>query len=298
MKVFFSPEYCIAGSRFETLQKSGWVAASLERRPITGVQVLAPALLDEEALLDVHDETYVEAIRTGKPRWHAQAQGFEWCDALWTATLASSSGAVAAALHALRSGGVAGSLSSGLHHARVDTGAGFCTFNGLALAGRAALAAGAERVLLLDFDAHGGGGTWSLLSGDPAFTSVDVCTYDYDRFSSRRWKNVLVTNPQTYAATIERELSLLDDAGSFDLCLYNAGMDPCELSDQGLPGLKQSVLAERERLVFDWCRAHALPVAFVLAGGYLSPRLDRGGLVSLHRETLRAAAASAPLEAQ
>lgn len=105
-----------------------------------------------------------------------------------------------------------------------------------------------------------------------------------------------MTSPHAYVATIERELSSLD--GSFDLCLYNAGMDPCELSDQGMPGVKASALAARERLVFDWCHAHAVPVAFVLAGGYLSKRLDRGGLVSLHRETLLAAAASAPLDAQ
>jgi acetoin utilization deacetylase AcuC-like enzyme len=78
--------------------------------------------------------------------------------------------------------------------------------------------------------------------------------------------------------------------GQFDLCLYNAGMDPCELSDQGMPGLKQSMLARRERMVFDWCASRAVPVAFVLAGGYLSPRLDRGGLVSLHCETITAAA--------
>lgn len=296
MKVFYSPEYCVPGSRHETLQKSGWLAASLERRPIAGVEVVAPAPLDESSLLDVHDEAYVNAIRSGKPRWQAEAQGFEWCDALWSAALASSAGVVSAALNALQHRAVSGSLSSGLHHARFDTGAGCCTFNGLALAARAAVAAGAERVLLLDLDAHGGGGTWSLLSSDPAFTSLDICTFDYDRFSSRRWKNVLVTNPQAYVATIERELCSLE--GSFDLCLYNAGMDPCELSDQGMPGVKTSALAARERLVFDWCRARALPVAFVLAGGYLSQRLDRGGLVALHRETLLAAAASAPLDAQ
>lgn len=290
LTLFYSPDYCVAGSPHETLQKAAWIAASLEKRPIDGVELQAPPTLDHETLLEVHTERYVEAIRTGKPRWQAEAQGFEWCDALWTAATASSAGAVAAALHALANGGVAGSLSSGLHHARADVGEGCCTFNGLALAGRAALRAGAERVLILDLDAHGGGGTWSLLSGDPSFVSLDVCTYDFDRAHSRGWRNVLVTRPESYCATIEQELARLD--GAFDLCLYNAGMDPCELSDQGLPGLKQSALARREQLVFQWCRARALPVAFVLAGGYLSRRLDRGGLVSLHRETIRAAAAA------
>ncbi len=288
--VFYSPAFCVQGSPYETLQKAAWIAASLERRPIPGVELKAPRALEDEDLLAVHTERYVEAIRTGKPRWQAEAQGFPWSEALIGAAAASSGGAVAAALHALQSGGVAGSLSSGLHHARADAGEGCCTFNGLALAGRAAVAAGAKRVLILDFDAHGGGGTWSLLSGDPAFVSVDVCTYDFDRVpASRQWKSVLVTRPELYCATIERELEHLEDAGAFDLCLYNAGMDPCELSDQGLAGIKQSALAKREQMVFEWCRSNGVPVAFVLAGGYLSPKLDRGGLVSLHRETIQAA---------
>lgn len=45
----------------------------------------------------------------------------------------------------------------------------------------------------------------------------------------------------------------------------------------------------RERLVFDWCRRRGIPIAFVLAGGYLGPGLDESGLVALHRLTLSAA---------
>jgi acetoin utilization deacetylase AcuC-like enzyme len=291
--VFYSPTFCVEGSGSETLQKAGWVASSLARRPVAQVEVKAPELLEEDQLLDVHAEKYLEAVRTGKPRWQAESQGFTWCEELWGAALASTSGAVAAALHALETRGVAGSLSSGLHHARADAGEGCCTFNGLALAARAAVTAGARRVLILDLDAHGGGGTWSLLSGDRAFRSLDVCTYDFDRMpSSKQWKNVLVTKPELYCETIERELAGIDEVGEFDLCLYNAGVDPCELSDQGMRGIKPSMLARRERLVFAWCRANSLPVAFVLAGGYLSPKLDRGGLVALHRETIVAAASS------
>lgn len=62
---------------------------------------------------------------------------------------------------------------------------------------------------------------------------------------------MLVSQPTLYCSTIERELARLDDPRSFDLCLYNAGVDPCELSDQGLPGLRPAALAQRERLVFE-----------------------------------------------
>lgn len=291
LTIYYSSAYCVDGSAHDTLRKASWVAASLTRRPIAGVVLGEPRPLDSEELLTVHTEEYVEAVLTGKPRWQAQSQGFEWCEALYPAAAASSGGAVAAALHALENGTVAGSLSSGLHHARADVGEGYCTFNGLALAARAAVAAGASRVLILDFDAHGGGGTWSLLSGDPAFSCLDISTYDFDRFpNTRGWRSVLVSKADRYGSTIEKELRAIEEPSSFDLCLYNAGMDPCELSDQGLPGLRQGALAQREQLVFQWARAAGLPVAFVLAGGYLSSRLDRGGLIALHRETVQRAA--------
>jgi acetoin utilization deacetylase AcuC-like enzyme len=83
-------------------------------------------------------------------------------------------------------------------------------------------------------------------------------------------------------------------APALDVCLYNAGMDPyqgCAIG--GLAGIDRGVLEERERLVFEWCRRQGLPIAFVLAGGYLGPGLDRAGLADLHRLTLEAAAATA-----
>ena len=73
-------------------------------------------------------------------------------------------------------------------------------------------------------------------------------------------------------------------------CAYNAGMDPHEhCPTGGLAGIDAGMLAERERRVFAWCVRRRLPVAFVLAGGYLGSRLGIGALVALHRSTLIAA---------
>ena len=67
-------------------------------------------------------------------------------------------------------------------------------------------------------------------------------------------------------------------------------MDPHQASPGGIPGITFATLAERERLVFAWARERRLPVAFVLAGGYLSPDLSQDDLVGLHRLTIAAAA--------
>jgi hypothetical protein len=79
---------------------------------------------------------------------------------------------------------VAGALSSGLHHARADRGAGFCTFNGLAVTAHAALDFGAERPQVLDLDAHCGGGTRSMTDPD-SVVQIDVSTVGFDRWSPR-----------------------------------------------------------------------------------------------------------------
>lgn len=42
-------------------------------------------------------------------------------------------------------------------------------------------------------------------------------------------------------------------------------------------------------MVFGWARSRGLPLAFVIAGGYLGDDVDRQRLVDLHRMTLSAA---------
>jgi len=257
------------------------------------VELVSPPSLSYEQLLQVHAPAYVEAVQTGLPRHLAESQGFDWDAGLWPMVLASNGGAVAAALAALRSG-VSGSLSSGLHHARREHGASFCTFNGLVLAAREALAAGAGSVLILDLDAHCGGGTASLIAEEPRIWQLDISVCDVDSYESRERATLrMVREAAAYLGEIERGLHDVQRRGRhFDLCLYNAGMDPYEgCNVGGLPGITSEMLCAREQLVFDWCRERQLAIAFVLAGGYKGDRLTRKGLVNLHRLTLSAATA-------
>lgn len=292
MRLFYSPAYVLAGYAFDTTRKSGWIAESLAQAPIPGVEIEPPAPLTPAEVEAIHDRAYVAAVHIGEPRVLAQSQGFRWDAGIWPMVLASNGGAVAAARAALEDG-VAGSLSSGLHHARRDHGAGYCTFNGLVLAARAAQAAGARRILILDLDAHCGGGTDSLIGADPDVWHLDVAVHPFDAYApGPRATLDLVTTAADYLPTIRARLRELAEHGpAFDLCLYNAGMDPyAGCPNGGLPGISEDILAERERLVFAWCRERRLPVAFVLAGGYIGSRLPAAGLVALHRLTLAAAA--------
>jgi acetoin utilization deacetylase AcuC-like enzyme len=97
-----------------------------------------------------------------------------------------------------------------------------------------------------------------------------------------------------YLPTIRARLAALDAEPAPDILLYNAGMDPFEeCGVGGLDGITAEILREREQLVFDWAQTRAIPVAFVLAGGYATGSDARHRLVDLHRATIVAAAGSA-----
>lgn len=290
--MFYLADYVAAADAFDTTRKAAWVASSLAERPIPGVVLIEPPLLTPSQIEQVHCRRYVRAVRTGKPMSLAETNGFDWDPGIWTSALASTSGMVAAALYAIRRRLVVGSLSSGLHHARRGSGGGFCTFNGLALAARAAIDAGAQRVLILDLDAHAGGGTFSLVRDWPEVWGVDVSiTKQVDRYKPRqgdRFRLDIVSDGGAYLPTIRARLEALAPVG-FDLVLYNAGMDPHEDS-WGIEGIAADTLAERERVVFRWAADCGVPVAFCLAGGYTGARMSQDCLVALHRLTIAAAA--------
>ena len=289
LQVFYLPAYVGAAHSFETTRKAAWVADALKAQPIAGLRLSAHEALTEAQVSQVHAPAYVQAVRTGEPRWLAESQGFSWDQQLWNMVLASNGGVVAAARAALKDG-VAGALASGLHHARRDHGAGFCTFNGLAIAVQAMQAEGVGRILILDLDAHCGGGTHSLVADNPQVRQLDIAVNPFDMYEPAAHNSLdLLTNADDYLPLLARRLREVESE-PFDLCLYNAGMDPHEdCPVGGLSGMTAERIAQRERMVFDWCRQRALPVAFVLAGGYIGPRLDQEGLVRLHYSTLQAA---------
>jgi acetoin utilization deacetylase AcuC-like enzyme len=289
MKVFYSPDYVAAAEAFDTTRKAGWIAESLEKDPIAGVQVVAPAPLTFADIATVHDPAYVRAVRTGQPRDLAESQGFKWDAGMWKAVTASNGGVVAAAYAALDDG-ASGSLSSGMHHAQQSSGAAYCTFNGLVIAARKLLSEGVRSVLIIDLDAHCGGGTFSLIDGDARIRHMDVGVNALDAYWMSGANTLdIVREADKYLPLIRERLDEI--TGDFALCLYNSGMDPDERCiTGGAPGITAGMLLRREQIVFDWARKRRMPIAFVLAGGYTGQSLSKDELVKLHRLTIETAA--------
>ncbi|MFM7046057.1 MAG: hypothetical protein ACKOYG_11015 [Ilumatobacteraceae bacterium] len=289
--VFFAPGYNTERIRLETVNKAVHIAASLRHRLISGVIIKVPEALTEDEVAAVHDRDYITAVRDGEPSGLAGSGIGRWHPDIFKCVTLSNGGVVAAVLEAMHTGRNAGSLSSGLHHARAGSGAGFCTFNGLAIAARRAVQEGATRVLIIDFDAHFGGGTASIIDGDPAIEQIDVSVANYDSYRGVPNARATLAEHGRYLETIEEFLAAVADPGSIDVVIYNAGMDPHQFcSTGGRKDITTEVLAAREEMVFSWARTHGLPVAWVLAGGYMSERLDMDGIVDLHRLTIEASA--------
>jgi acetoin utilization deacetylase AcuC-like enzyme len=293
MRLFFSRQYLSSGHEFDTTRKAGWIVNSLADRPIPGVELVEPIPLSADDCAVVHDPVYIQAVQTGEPTYLAQSQGFSWDPGLFPAVCASNGGIVAAALEALQTG-VSGSLSSGLHHAGKDRGRGYCTFNGLVIAARKALEAGSKSVLILDLDAHCGGGTASLIEGLAGIHQVDISVSHFDGYEGMT-NSVLemVDMADEYLPVIKRHLDEVMSAPP-DLVIYNAGMDPFEdCSTGGLAGITFEMLREREQMVFSTFRKDGIPIAFALAGGYVGWKLSQERLVNLHRLTIEAGASFA-----
>lgn len=291
LEIYYDDNYTLLSHSFETTRKAGWIAESLIQKPIPEVLVRRPKPLTRRDLLEVHSADYVDALESGDPRPLAQSQGFPWEQDLLLMALFTSGGVVAAVESAGRFG-IAGSFSTGLHHARRSTGKGFCTINGLVIAAKKAIGQGYRRVLILDLDAHCGGGTQDCIAFEPQIFQLDISVHPFDRYESgSNSRLVMIDQGGDYLALLEHELETLAASGErWDLCLYNAGMDPFEYCPHGgLEGVSRRVLMDRERIVFRWCRSQKIPVAFVIAGGYLGRRLERQDLVELHRMTIEAA---------
>lgn len=281
--VYYNSIYTAAKYAFETTRKSGLIADSLGDH--AHARIVDPHDHTDQTILhlaDTHDPRYVAAVQTGTPVNLAEQQGFEWDPGIFPMATAHAAGLVAAVNHVLTTDStMAGTLSSGLHHARYKHGAGFCTFNGLSIATREAFRLGADRVLVLDFDAHAGGGTRETTDHDRV-VQVDVTVSPFDLWKVANDDDLLMVAPHSEHNYLDLIDEALDHAASvpFDVVLYNAGMDPANSY------VTFEELAIREQYVYDWAVAQGKPLVYSMAGGYLDNHITWSDIVDLHRFTI------------
>jgi acetoin utilization deacetylase AcuC-like enzyme len=154
------------------------IEAELERRSWLGYERREAPKVAEEALLAVHPQSHVDAVRSMSER------GGGAFDLDTTA----SEGSYEAALHA--AGGACAMVEALLgeepqvgfcglrppgHHAEPETAMGFCLFNNIAVATQHALdSLDVDRVFILDWDVHHGNGTNDIFHATDAVLFASI----------------------------------------------------------------------------------------------------------------------------
>ena len=262
-----------------------------EAAPASAITLRSPEPATNRELRRAHASSYVERVVLGElsPR-EIRAIGFPWSPELVERSRRSS-GATIEACRAALEDGLAVNLAGGTHHAFRDRGQAFCIFNDSAVAARAMLAEKrARRVLVVDCDVHQGNGTAAIFAGDPAVFTFSI--HGQNNFPTRKEQSDLdVALPDDakdgdYLEALENGLRNALTLSSPDLAIYLAGADPYFEDRFGRLALTKKGLAERDSLVFDFCRGRGIPVAVTMAGGYARRTEDS---VDIHFETVRTA---------
>ncbi len=183
-----------------------------------------------------------------------------------------------AALSALRKGETVFSLLRPPgHHATRDEAMGFCYFNSIAITALEALATGAKRIAVFDFDVHHGNGTEAILVGrsNMAFFSI----HQHPCYPGTGTRNVgdncfnYPVSPQTprneYRQVITRAL---EDLGKFkpEMIAVSAGFDAYKRD----PIAQETLEAEDFHWVGTSLRKMGIPFFSLLEGGYSSDLPD------------------------
>jgi acetoin utilization deacetylase AcuC-like enzyme len=263
-------------------------------------RLIEPAAAEWTDLALVHTQTYLDGVATGTlPREIQRRIGFPWSEAMVERARRSVGGTIAAARAALDDG-VAANLAGGTHHSFSDRGEGYCVFNDVAVAARVLMRDGAiRRALVVDLDVHQGNGTAAIFQDEPAVFTFSV--HGANNFPFRKETSDLdVALPDgvgddEYLALLAQHLPGIVEAHRPDLVFYVSGADPYEGDRLGRLKLTMDGLRARDALVFDTCRAAALPVALSMAGGYAA---DVEATVAIHAGTVREAARHARPRAQ
>jgi acetoin utilization deacetylase AcuC-like enzyme len=139
----------------------------------------APRDAEIDELLRVHSRDHVERMRAESASGRGDAGGgYTPMDARSFDLALLSAGSALTAMELVMRGEVQAAhamLRRSGHHAWRDSGYGFCIFNNCAIAARAAQASfGAQRVAIVDIDAHHGNGSESIFIDDPSVLTVSI----------------------------------------------------------------------------------------------------------------------------
>jgi acetoin utilization deacetylase AcuC-like enzyme len=295
MFVVYSPDYHFVTLGDHVFPMLKYEAVYRELRARRGFQFLTPEPASWTDLALVHTAEFLRKVRTNAlTAMEIRRLELPWSTRVMEQLRLMTGGTLVAARAAIEpsSGGVAGNIGGGFHHAFDDHGEGFCLFNDVALAIRLLQRDGRiQRAAVIDCDAHHGNGTAALFQRDErVFTFSMHAEHNYPAFKPRGSLDIGLESGVGDREYLERLRGALPTvlAAQPDIAFYVAGGDVHHDDQIGGLGLTSAAARERDRLVLTACREAGIPTVIVLAGGY--PR-SLGELVQIHCATFEEARA-------
>ncbi len=177
-------------------------------------------------------------------------------------------------------------LSGGYHHAKSNSGSGFCYFADIPYAVTKLWQTNPKlRVMIIDLDAHQGNGYEAFFKYDPRIAVFDVYNAnrfprDYSAAQYIRYRYALTPNmddpisQESYMALLQIELPKAINEFRPELIIYNAGTDIFDGDPIGGMHVSAEGINERDLFVFDQAEQKHIPIAMILSGGYTPESAD------------------------
>jgi acetoin utilization deacetylase AcuC-like enzyme len=294
LKIAFSPIYRYElpeGHRFPMLKYELLPEQLLYEGTVREANFFHPGQLEAPVALRTHTPAWwdkMNALRLSPQE--VRAIGFPINEKFVLRGRHISQGTLECALLALQHG-CAMNVAGGTHHAFADRGEGFCCFNDQAVAANYLLDNNlAQRILIVDLDVHQGNGTASIFQQEPRVFTLSM--HGERNYPLRKEQSDLDiglpdgTTDAAYLKTLRDTLPRVAEAFQPDFVFFQSGVDVLETDKLGRLALSREGCKQRDRTVFEFCRANRLPVVASMGGGY-SPRI--ADIVEAHANTFRVA---------
>jgi acetoin utilization deacetylase AcuC-like enzyme len=250
-----------------------------------------PTPINVNNVKTVYDPTYIHQLTNNQLTPKAMRRiGFPWSQQLIERTLTAVGGTIMTSQLALEHGKSL-NLTGGYHHAFANFGSGFCMINDLYLAALSMLQSdNINKVLIFDADVHQGDGTAKLASNNQHVFTVSI--HGEKNFPHRKQISNLDyplpkgTTDELYLETVNNALTKAFSSFKPDAVIYDAGVDIHCNDDLGHLDISTQGVLARDKLVFDYCKLKAIPIAAVIGGGY---QRNIEALVKVHLQLFIAA---------
>jgi len=288
LPIIFSKHYDVVFGGFEKLHpfdsaKYGKVYSYLiQEVGIDEKKFYSPKMVSEDDLLSVHTKEYLSSLNHSGTI--ARIAEFGLLVTLPNKILQSrllrsvkyATGGTILGCELALEYGWAVNLSGGYHHAKANSGGGFCFFADIPIAVNRLFEKTPDiSVMIVDLDAHQGNGYASIFMDDKRIHIFDVYNehiYPGD-FEARKY--IEFDNPikphikdQEYLSIIEGNLPDAIRKSKPDVVIYIAGTDVLKEDLLGCMNVSEDGIIKRDEIVFRNALKNRIPVLMVMGGGY------------------------------